>query len=44
MKLISLMCDQPTFHTVRFNPSGLTLIIGDSSHDKEALFPLRVGE
>lgn len=35
MKLISLMCDQPTFHTVRFNPSGLTLIIGDSSHDKE---------
>ncbi|MCL6374103.1 DUF2326 domain-containing protein [Pectobacterium versatile] len=35
MKLIRLTCDQPTFHPVYFNDSGLTLIIGDSSKEKE---------
>ena len=35
MKLIRLTCDQPTFHPVYFNESGLTLIIGDSSTEKE---------
>lgn len=35
MKLIRLTCDQPTFHPVHFNDTGLTLIIGDSSKEKE---------
>jgi len=35
MKLIRLTCDQPTFHPVYFNDTGLTLIIGDSSKEKE---------
>lgn len=35
MRLISLTCDQSTFHPVHFNNTGLTLIVGDSSHDKE---------
>ncbi|WP_373239719.1 DUF2326 domain-containing protein [Kluyvera ascorbata] len=35
MKLIRLTCDQPTFHPVHFNDAGLTLIIGDSSKEKE---------
>lgn len=35
MKLIRLTCDQATFHPVIFNDSGLTLIIGDSSKEKE---------
>lgn len=34
MKLIRLTCDQPTFHPVHFNDTGLTLIIGDSSKEK----------
>lgn len=35
MRLISLTCDQPTFRPVRFNSSGLTLIVGDSSKDNK---------
>lgn len=35
MRLISLTCDQPTFKPVIFNPSGITLIIGDSSEDNQ---------
>lgn len=35
MRIISLTCDQPSFHPVIFNPAGLTLIIGDSSKEKE---------
>lgn len=35
MKLIRLTCDQPTFHPVHFNDTGLTFIIGDSSKEKE---------
>ncbi len=31
MKLIELSCDQPSFKTIRFNPEGLTLIVGDGS-------------
>lgn len=31
MKLIELSCDQPSFKTLRFNPEGLTLIVGDGS-------------
>ncbi|OTA19221.1 hypothetical protein Xbed_02618 [Xenorhabdus beddingii] len=35
MRLISLTCDQPTFKPITFNEKGLTLIIGDSSEEKE---------
>ncbi|MEQ5803573.1 DUF2326 domain-containing protein [Halomonas sp. H10-9-1] len=35
MRLISLTCDRPTFKPVYFNRSGITLIIGDSSHEQE---------
>lgn len=35
MRLISLTCDQQTFHPVIFNETGLTLVIGDSSKEKE---------
>lgn len=35
MRLISLTCDQHSFHPVIFNETGLTLIIGDSSEEKE---------
>jgi uncharacterized protein YydD (DUF2326 family) len=31
MKLIELSCDQPSFKALRFNPEGLTLIVGDAS-------------
>lgn len=34
MRLIQLSCDRPEFHTVKFNRSGLTLIVGDGSKDK----------
>jgi len=34
MKLLELSCDQSSFHTLKFNPSGLTLIIGDDSKAK----------
>lgn len=34
MKLIELGCDQPSFHTIPFNPEGLTLIVGDGSSEK----------
>ncbi|WP_217807401.1 hypothetical protein [Methylomagnum ishizawai] len=29
MKLIELSSDKPSFKTLRFNPEGLTLIVGD---------------
>lgn len=35
MRLIRLTCDQPTFKPVMFNHSGITLIVGDSSEDKQ---------
>ncbi len=35
MKLIELSADQKSFKTIRFNPNGLTLIVGDSSHDRK---------
>ena len=35
MQLIELTCNQPSFHPVRFRPSGLTLVVGDSNDDKE---------
>lgn len=34
MKLIELSANQKSFKTIRFNPSGLTLIVGDSSPDR----------
>src|ERR1039458_5958911 len=34
MRVIELSCDQPEFHTLRFNRAGLTLIVGDGSEDK----------
>lgn len=33
MKLIALTCDKRSFHTVNFNDTGLTLIVGDGSED-----------
>ncbi|WP_243372097.1 DUF2326 domain-containing protein [Geotalea sp. SG265] len=35
MKLIELAANQRSFKTIRFNPTGLTLIVGDSSHDRK---------
>lgn len=35
MKLIELGCDQPSFKTLRFNPEGMTLIVGDGSQEKK---------
>lgn len=35
MRLIKLSCDQPSFKTVSFNSTGLTIIVGDSSHERE---------
>lgn len=35
MKLIELGCDQPSFHSISFNPEGLTLIIGDGASEKK---------
>lgn len=35
MKLIELTANQKSFKTIRFNPNGLTLIVGDSSHDRK---------
>jgi len=35
MKLIELSANQKSFKTIRFNPNGLTLIVGDSSHDRK---------
>lgn len=31
MKLISLSCDQDSFKTLKFNPSGITFILGDTN-------------
>lgn len=33
MKLIELSSDKPSFKTLRFNPEGLTLIVGDGAQD-----------
>lgn len=35
MKLIELSANQKSFKTIRFNPNGLTLIVGDSSPDRQ---------
>lgn len=35
MKLIELSTNQKSFKTIRFNPNGLTLIVGDSSADRQ---------
>jgi len=35
MKLIELSSSQKSFKTIRFNPNGLTLIVGDSSPDHQ---------
>ncbi|MDD2864974.1 MAG: DUF2326 domain-containing protein [Methylococcales bacterium] len=34
MKLIELSANHSSFKTIRFNPNGLTLIVGDGSKDK----------
>lgn len=31
MRLISLSCDQPSFKTLRFRPSGISVIVGDAT-------------
>jgi hypothetical protein len=35
MRLIELRSDHKSFHTLRFNPEGLTLIVGDGAKDKK---------
>ncbi|MDR1686697.1 MAG: DUF2326 domain-containing protein [Desulfovibrio sp.] len=35
MKLIELSCSRPSFKTLRFNPQGLTVIVGDADADIE---------
>uniref|UniRef100_I2PWL9 DUF2326 domain-containing protein n=1 Tax=Desulfovibrio sp. U5L TaxID=596152 RepID=I2PWL9_9BACT len=37
MKLIHLDCDQPSFKTVKFNPNGLNLIVGDGSKNTKEM-------
>lgn len=32
MKLIQISCNQAAFKTIKFNPNGLTLILGDASN------------
>lgn len=36
MKLIRLSCDQASFHTIEFNPNGLTLILGKKSDNTKS--------
>jgi uncharacterized protein YydD (DUF2326 family) len=35
MRLIELSSDKPSFKTIRFNPDGLTLIVGDGARDSK---------
>jgi uncharacterized protein YydD (DUF2326 family) len=35
MRLIELRSDHKSFQTIRFNPEGMTLIVGDGSRDKK---------
>lgn len=35
MKLLELSCDKPSFKAIRFNPEGLTLIVGDGAIDSK---------
>jgi len=34
MRLLSLTCDQPSFHGITFNREGLTLIVGDAAENE----------
>ena len=34
MKLIELGANKPTFKTIHFNPSGITLIVGKRAEEK----------
>lgn len=34
MRLLSLACDQPSFHGITFNREGITLIVGDAAENE----------
>lgn len=34
MRLLSLTCDQPSFHGITFNREGITIIVGDAAEKK----------